>query len=67
MIGKHVYAAISSSIVIVVCAWFATATSWDLFGDEETLLDASVSDTGDVQRSGRARPYEQRDEGGGER
>ncbi len=36
MIGKHVYAAISCSIVIVVCAWFATATSWDLFGDEET-------------------------------
>jgi|GEM_PF-4431410 len=36
-----------------------------LFGDDKTLLDAPPLDVGDIRSSGRARPYEQRDENDG--
>lgn len=36
-----------------------------IFGDDEHLFDAVPADTGDIERSGRAPAYEQRDEGEG--
>ena len=34
-----------------------------LFGDSEPLYDMPPSDSSDLMRSGRVRPYKQRDEG----